>query len=146
MHAYVLVIQSYPTLWGPMDCTLLDCFVHGILQARILEWVAIPFSKGIFQTQGSNPILLHCRRFSLWFEPPGKPSNKIKFKDLTSKNIYNFTKKWSLVIWPLNSCSAAELKLLKTEPRASSWERLNYNANWILNLRVLLLQEEHWLR
>ena len=33
----------------------------GILQARILDWVAFPFSRGIFPTQGSNPGLLHCR-------------------------------------------------------------------------------------
>ena len=36
--------------------------VHEILQARILEWVAIPFSRGIFPTQGLNPGLLHDRR------------------------------------------------------------------------------------
>ena len=35
--------------------------VHGILQARILEWVAFPFSRGIFPTQGSNPGLPYCR-------------------------------------------------------------------------------------
>ena len=34
--------------------------VHEILQARILEWVAIPFSRGIFLTQGLNPGLPHC--------------------------------------------------------------------------------------
>jgi len=33
----------------------------GILQARILEWVAMPSSRGIFLTQESNPGLLHCR-------------------------------------------------------------------------------------
>ena len=33
-----------------------------ILQARILEWVAMPFSRGIFPTQGSNPGLPHCRQ------------------------------------------------------------------------------------
>ena len=33
----------------------------GILQAKILEWVAMLFSRGIFPTQGSNPGLLHCR-------------------------------------------------------------------------------------
>ena len=33
----------------------------GILQARILEWVAMPFSRGTFLTQGSNLGLLHCR-------------------------------------------------------------------------------------
>ena len=52
----VKVTQSCPTLCNPMDHT-----VHGIFQARILEWVAIPFS-GTFPTQGLNPGLLHCRR------------------------------------------------------------------------------------
>ena len=36
--------------------------VHGIHQARILEWVAIPLSRGIFLTQGSNLALPHCRQ------------------------------------------------------------------------------------
>ena len=33
------------TLCGPVDCNLPDSSVHGILQARILDWVAIPFSR-----------------------------------------------------------------------------------------------------
>ena len=37
--------QSYPTLCDPVDCSLPGSSVHGILQARILEWVAISFSK-----------------------------------------------------------------------------------------------------
>ena len=40
------VIQSCPTLCHPMDCSIPACSVHGILQARILEWVAISFSRG----------------------------------------------------------------------------------------------------
>ena len=44
----VLVAQSGPTLCDPMDCSLPRSSVHRILQARILEWVAIPFSRGIF--------------------------------------------------------------------------------------------------
>ena len=40
----------------------MDYTVHGILQARILEWVTFPFSRGSSQpNQGSNPGLLHCR-------------------------------------------------------------------------------------
>ena len=39
-----------------MDCSLPDSSVHGLLQARILEWVAISFSRG------SNPSLLHFRQ------------------------------------------------------------------------------------
>ena len=42
----VLVTQSYLTLCYPIDCSLLDFFVYGILQARKLEWWAIPFSRG----------------------------------------------------------------------------------------------------
>ena len=41
----VLVIQSCMTLCNPMDCSPQGFSVHGILQARILEWVAIPFSR-----------------------------------------------------------------------------------------------------
>ena len=44
------------------ECSPQGSSVHGILQERILEWVAIPFSRGIFPTQGSNPGLLHCRQ------------------------------------------------------------------------------------
>ena len=39
------VAQSCLILWDPMDCNLLGFSVHGILQARILEWIAISFSK-----------------------------------------------------------------------------------------------------
>ena len=41
--------QLYPTLYDPMDCSLPVFSVHGILQARILEWVTIPFSRGSSQ-------------------------------------------------------------------------------------------------
>ena len=42
----VKVAQSCPILCDPMDCSLPGSFVHGILQARILEWIAVPFSRG----------------------------------------------------------------------------------------------------
>ena len=62
--------QSCPTLCHPMDCSLPGSSVHGILQERILEWVAIFLLQGIFLTQGSNPGLglLHCRHsfFIVW--------------------------------------------------------------------------------
>ena len=43
---YVLIIHLYPTLCDPMDHSPPGSSVHGILQARILEWVAISFSRG----------------------------------------------------------------------------------------------------
>ena len=42
----VLVAQSYPILCDPIDCRPPGSSVHGILQATILEWVAIPFFRG----------------------------------------------------------------------------------------------------
>ena len=40
------VSQSCPTLCDPMDCSLQCSSIHGIIQARVLEWVAISFSRG----------------------------------------------------------------------------------------------------
>ena len=56
------VAQLCLTLRNPMDCSPPVSSVHGILQARILEWVAIPFSRGIFPPQGLKLGLLHCRQ------------------------------------------------------------------------------------
>ena len=53
------------TLLYPMDCDSPGSYVYGIFQARILEWVAIFFSR--FLDQGSNPHRLHCRQILyLW--------------------------------------------------------------------------------
>ena len=41
------VAQSYPTLSDPMDCSPPEFSIHGILQASVLEWGAIAFSKSI---------------------------------------------------------------------------------------------------
>ena len=54
----MLVAQFYPTLCNPMNYT-----IHGILQARILEWVAFPFSRGSSQTRGQTQVSLIAGRF-----------------------------------------------------------------------------------
>ena len=66
-----------PTLCDPMNRSPPGSSVHGILQARILEWIAMPFSKGswrdlqgIFLTQELNP---HLFFFYIAEAPPGKP-------------------------------------------------------------------------
>ena len=59
VYVYVYVYslaQSCPTL---SDCSPPGFSVHGIFQARILEWVAISYSRGSSLTQGLNPRLLH---------------------------------------------------------------------------------------
>ena len=51
-------ISLHPTLCSPMDCRSPGSSVHGILQTRILEWVVMHSSRGIFFTQESNLCLL----------------------------------------------------------------------------------------
>ena len=70
-----------------MDCSLPGCSVHGIFQARVLEWVAISFSRGSSQTKDQTHV--SCIADSLLAEPPGK-SNKKAFL-YTHRN-------WSCVI------------------------------------------------
>ena len=58
-----LVAQSCPTLYNPMDCSLLGSSVLGILQARILEWVAIPFSRA---SSSASVSCIAGRSFTIW--------------------------------------------------------------------------------
>ena len=58
LHPSVLCLasQSCPTLCDPMDCSPPDSYVHGILQARILEWVAMPSSRGSSQPRDRTQV------------------------------------------------------------------------------------------
>ena len=80
------VAQSCLILCDPMDCSLPGSSVHGILQARILEWVAISSSRGIFLIQGSNPDLLHCRQSLYRLSYQGSPKLRCKTQVFVSVN------------------------------------------------------------
>ena len=69
MTSEVKVAQSCPTLCDPMDYIL-----HGILQARILEWVAVTFSRGS-SNPGIEPRSPSLQADSLPAESQGKPKN-----------------------------------------------------------------------
>ena len=63
----VLVPQSCPTLCDPMDCSPSGSSVHGILQARIPEWVAMPSSRGFFQSRDQTQVSqIAGRFFTVW--------------------------------------------------------------------------------
>ena len=66
MHAKSL--QSYLTLCNPMDCSPPSSFVHGILQARILEWVAVPSSRG--SSPNTKKCLLNTTLYDLRISMP----------------------------------------------------------------------------
>ena len=69
-HAQVQSLSCLQ-LCAPMNCSLPGSSVHGIFQARTLQWVAIAFSGGIFLTQGSNLCLLHWQVNSVPLSHPG---------------------------------------------------------------------------
>ena len=58
----VVKVKVKAAQWCWTLCNPMDCIVPGILQVRMLEWVAVPFFQGIFPTQGSNSGLSHCRQ------------------------------------------------------------------------------------
>ena len=65
----LLVAQSCLTLCDPMDCSPPGSSVHGLLQARILEWVAIPFSRGSSWPRSETQVSHIAGRFfffSIW--------------------------------------------------------------------------------
>ena len=65
--------------YDPVGCAPRGSSVHRILQARILEWVAISFSRGS-STQGSNPGHLHCRQILYQMSYQGSP-NEVRSKE-----------------------------------------------------------------
>ena len=68
-------LQSCPAHWDPMDCNLPGSSVHGILQARILEWVTMHFSRGSSSSRDQIQVFCFSCTASGFFLPTG-PSGK----------------------------------------------------------------------
>ena len=80
----VLVTQSCLTVCDCMDCSPPDSSLHGILQARILEWVAMPFSRG--SSRPTDRIQVFCiasRLFTIWVTREALLQVKSYAKELT---------------------------------------------------------------
>ena len=85
-----LVTQSSPTLYNPMVCSLPGSSVHGIIQARILEWVVYPFSRE--SSQPRNRTRVSCiagRFFTSWAtrEDPYTSIHKVNLRKIVNLNI-----------------------------------------------------------
>ena len=85
----VLVTQSCPPLCDPMDSSPPGSSVLRILQARILEWVAIPFFRE------SNPALLHCRQIFYHLSHQGSPFISFSSSNVTHDKRYLCLKPYS---------------------------------------------------
>ena len=106
----VLVAQLCPILWDPMDCRPLGSSVHGTLQARILEWVAIHFSRGSSQPRDWTHIA--GRFFTTWAKSHHKNTCEtgIRFKShvkwqLEGRNFYEWFGSSGRIRWPRGSRS-----------------------------------------
>ena len=75
------VAQSSPTLRDPVDCSLPGSSVHGIFQARVLEWGAITFSEVLSvvrkQIQQERRKRLRMEHYGEWWSHPGPPSASV---------------------------------------------------------------------
>ena len=75
----MLVAQSCPTLCDPMDNSLPGSFLHGISQARIVEWVSIPFSRVSSWPRGQTWVShIASRFFTVWAIREGPPPMELE--------------------------------------------------------------------
>ena len=122
------VTQSYLTLFNPVDCSPPDSSVHGILQARILEWVAIPFSRRSSRPREQTQVSCIAGRF-LKSEPPEKPvSNLLCGEHLVSS--------YSQIVWHLG---CLQLLLLST-----SFQLLLHSENKDHGIRSHYFMASRW--
>ena len=83
-----LVAQLCLTLCNPMDCSLPGPSVHGILQARILEWIAIPFSRGSSQLRDWNWVsCITGRFFTDWTTRTSKLNKALPQRNLLAEGL-----------------------------------------------------------
>ena len=106
------VAQLCMILFDPMDCSLPGSSIHGIFQARVLEWVAISFSRGSSQARDWTQVShIEGRRFTLW------PTRKAPGEALTTmSHSYIFLKHQPLTFQ--QTCDKFSALL----PATSSWE------------------------
>ena len=107
---------------NPIDCSPPGSSVHGIFQARILEWVTISFPKGSSVAQRSNPSPLHWQAYSLLLSHQGSPLMDV---------LYNKTN----VFMPVNTASI----LQSIDQRVTSTFKSHYLRNTFSDLRIKIL-------
>ena len=118
-------LQSCVTLCDHMDCSPPGSSVHGILQASILEWVAMPFSRGSSWPRDWTHIylhLLHCRRILYPLSHLGSPSLRYQRENQVEKS----TRKLKGLTW-----KRFELEESKLKYPSCYWHR---SSHWSYNI------------
>ena len=130
---HIKLLQLCPTRCHAMDYNQPGSSVYGIFQARLLEWIAISFYRGIFQTQGLNPHLLRVLNWqadSLSLALAGKTVHKVRLalemRNLTQSNA---SKSKSKKIGPkqLKNFCREEETINRVKRQSMEWEKIVVN-------------------
>ena len=118
----------------PLDCSPSGSFALETLQAIVLEWVAIPFSQGVFLTQESNPESPTLQADSLPSESPGKPRVELTLQNSCSVGISiksSFSGHW--VFRPVKTSGLSSFSLLPgKEVLVMAEIFMSYIPPWVL--------------
>ena len=96
----VKLLQLCLTMCNPMDCSLSGSSLHEILQARILEWVAMPFSGALPDPwiKSKSPEFPALQVDSLQLAPPGKPPFRWHLLNIMIKWMLNIMIEWRFLL------------------------------------------------
>ena len=122
----VKVTQLCLTLCDPMDCGLPGYSVHGILQTRVLKWVAIPFSKG--SSQFKDWTWVSCNAGGFFFNHLSHQRNSFIYLDIVKYN-------------PENSGVVSQSQTVSKLWHESSWTEIY--INYIKMFRLYFLSLHH---
>ena len=139
-------LQSCPTLWNPVDCSLPGSSVLGIFQTRILEWVAIPFSRGTSQPrEQTHASCIEGRFFTI--EPPGKQTAQTNWDRTVGASLLLIQKEYILSpylhqAWLRTSVlkqSVHSLTLAFCSNQFSHYSPLQVFQHFVKDLHIILL-------
>ena len=116
---------------NPMDCGPPRSSVHGILQARILEWICHFLLQGIFLTLGSNPGLLHCRQILYWLSYKGSSLSSVMYQFSSVQSLSHV----QLFVTPWTVARQASLSITNSQspPKLMSIESVMPSNHLILS-------------
>ena len=144
-NVQMLVVQSCLTLCNPIDYNPPGCSVPGILQARILEWVAIPFSRGSSQPRDWTWVSCIAGCFFTiwatweaqrhWAQPIGKgpPETRTQISGFRVQSAHHYTMELWHPVWCLSDLVVVWL--------VSFWHLIHMSAN----IRSCVFLKQAWL-
>ena len=123
------------TVCDPMDCSPPGSSVHGIFQARILEWVVIPSSR-IFPIQGSNPCLLHVLHWQVDSLPLSHRGNNVSYAAAaTNKSLQSCL----TLCDPIDGSPSGSPVPGILQARRLEWVAISFSNAWKWKVKVKLL-------